>query len=195
MTWTSPVNLKDNAIINASYWNDLLGEDSSLVYLQRKTNQKTACTVFTATFQKVIEYQSSGAASATIIDSFSVNKSIPSYPDSSVFIRRNGRIKFRGNTPFIAIWNMSIPTSSSSPITLRSTFNVARRRADRRQVQTLASYYFYRSSSVQNKFGGVYAGISRFNNDRYYLTCNHNDVGSDITVSGTITIILNPSFV
>lgn len=194
MTWIEPLNLKDNQIIGATYWNNLLGENSSLVYLERRTNAKVRCTVLTASFRTTIPAKNTGEVFLPKINGFLTNRSFPSYPNSQYFERRTGNISLPGSTPFIAMWNMSVPTTTASNITMRHQFVLQRKSAEKTLYDTLACDYFYRSSSTQNRFTGVYAGITLYNGDKYWLSCATNHTSS-IVVSGTITIILNPSFV
>lgn len=194
MTWTEPLNLKDNQIIGATYWNNLLGENSSLVYLERRTNEKVQCTVLTASFRKTIPAKNTGEVFLPKINGFLTNRSFPAYPNSKYFDRKTGNISLPGSTPFIALWNMSVPTATASPITIRHQLVLQRKSAEKTLYDTLACDYFYRSSSTQNRFTGVYAGIALYNGDKYWLSCATNSASSFV-VSGTITIILNPSFV
>lgn len=194
MTWTEPLNLKDNQVIGATYWNNLLGQNSSLVYLERRTNAKVKCTVLTASFQKTIPAKNPSELFIPKIDAFRVSRNVPSYPNSQYFGRRTGNISLPGSTPFIAMWNMSVPTTTASNITMRHQFVLQRKSAEKIVYETLACDYFFRSTSAQNRFTGVYAGITLYNGDKYWLSCATNHTSS-IVVSGTITIILNPSFV
>lgn len=194
MTWTEPRDLKDNTIITADYWNSLLGENSSLVYLQRKTNARTDCTVISASFSKLIPNQISSATSSTVINTLRFNRLYPQYPNAKYYNRFNGRIALPGGTPYMMFWRISVPTATPSNIEFRSTLNLTRRTAERVVNLDVAAYYFNRSQSVQNSAVFAHSGVSVWNGDRYFITCNHNH-GSGIVVSGTITIILNPCFV
>lgn len=193
MTWTEPRNLRDNTVITANYWNSVIGSRGSVAYLQRKTNQRANCTVFSAPFTATIAVTDSSTIGTTRISAFSTVASNRNVTDRRFFNKNTGAIILPDNTPVLILWSIKVLNANSN-YTVRSTLELQRRTSERRVTTTVASEYLFRSNVDSNILTGAYATVSWYKKDRYFLTCNHNHV-ADLDISGTITIIVNPSFV
>jgi len=190
MTWRAPRNIKDNTVITAYYWNSILGSDGSVLYLDRKTNQRRNCTVFSAPFRQII---SPSALDITRINAFSVVPRNRQVTNRRYFNKNTGAIQLPDNTPVLMFWRMTVSQGITN-YTMRTTLELERRRRDRLDIETVAAEYFFRNHADSNAIVGVYASVSWNKRDRYFLTVNHN-AAQDLTVDGVVTIIVNPSFV
>lgn len=193
MTWSEPRNLRDNTVITARYWNSVLGSKGSVVYLQRKTNQRSNCTIFSAPFTQDIPVTSSGVSTTARITSFSVVRGNSYITNRRYFNRNTGAITLPDNMPVILIWSINILNNTSN-YTVRTTLERQYKNQGSLVTQTVASNYFFRNSVASDIFTTTYASVSWFKKDRYFLTCNHNSADA-LTISGNVTIIINPSFV
>ncbi len=193
MTWVAPRDLLDNTVITAAYWNQVLGANGSVVYLQRASNRRASCTVFSAPFTQVIPVTTALNTNTTRITSFSIVPTNTSVTNRLYFNRNTGAISLPGNAPVLMLWSIRM-TNSSTNITLRSTLELQRRRQERLVVSTAAAEYLFKNDANQNILNASFATFTWWNADRYFITCNHNH-SSNITINGTITIIVNPCFV
>ena len=197
MTWTAPRNLKDNTVVTANYWNQILGTTGSMAYLTRRTNARAACTIFSANFAKTIPVTGVGSTSRTRINNFQTSLTNRDIPNRLYFNRSNGGISIPGNTPFLCIWNMSINDANNiaaTGITLRTTLDLVRKQNSATSTYVVSASYLYKDDATQINLMGAFGSVSFFNADRYFLTMNHNSP-FEMQINGTITLMLNPCLV
>jgi hypothetical protein len=197
MTWTAPQKLRDNTVITANYWNQILGTNGSMAYLTSRTNARAACTIFSANFTKTIPVTGVGSTSRTRINTFQTSSTNRDIPNRLYFNRSNGGITIPGNTPFLCIWSISINdafNAAATGITLRTTLDLARKRDSGTSIFVVSASYLYKDDASQIHLPGAFGSVSFYNSDRYFLTFNHNS-SFEMQISGTITLMLNPCLV
>ena len=197
MTWTQPRNLRDNEVITAAGWNRIMGTSGSIAYLTNQTNFRAGCTVFSARFSQTIAVTGPSSVGYTRITSFLTSSTNINIPNRLYFNRNRGIITLKGGIPFICIWNAKISdglNAAATGITVRSTFDVVRKRGSGFVNEMLATTYLLKNHASQINITGSFGGISLYNSDRYFVGFNHNSA-TPMLINGTITLMLYPCLV
>ena len=189
-TWTSPQDLKDNKIIDASLWNRIVSSEGSVGYLNFVTNARAGCNIIVAEWTQTIQPSVLATANSTIIKFSSTS-------NSNYFIPRSGEIILPDQTPCLLIWRMwfygeTLSASYNQRTTLRKAYKTGNSQVTK--YQEVAAHFNRKFKADQVVMSASYAVVSNVSTDRYYITAAHG-FNKAIATRGHCHLIINPGMV
>lgn len=188
--WTAPLNLKDNTIISAGWWNTVTSSTGSVGYLNSVTKTRANCNIFVAEWDLSIPKNSSATINPTIITFTSVS-------NGKYLGRKNGVISLPDKTPCLLIWRMwfygeAVYTGYNQRTTLQKVSKVGK--SQTLVTSTVASFFNRKYDASQTIISASYAVFSNLSTDRYYITASHG-YHSAVKTKGYCHLIVNPGMV
>lgn len=220
MTWNTVKNFRDNQIITAEDWNNILGANGNVSLINKMINTRSACNVsssiisdqnvlktasFTTAINRLAFYNSNppffstGDGDGWMSFQF-VNENTNYFPFyNSVRSSINQAID---GIPFILLWQFKLSTQNSanlSAMRVRTTVEREYRTSvngSQTTTETISASFFrsFSTSTETDYFSASLCYASHNVTDRYFVTVSH-DFNANLTAYGQIRVIANPGIV